>query len=132
MNNEAKLLFKDDFIKIINFEYHNYDIYYNTSFDIEVRSGCFCGQAPCEYDIKEFRRFVCELTEMYSMKKQTVTLNDICYGSTVKFEADKIGHIQISGEIFGSGMEHILKFSFTADQTVLKSFIEELQQLIAD
>ena len=95
-----------------------------------MRSGSFSGVAPCEYDIKEFQKFVQELLEMFDFKKQTVMLNDICYGSNVKFEADKTGHIEVSGKIFGEAMEHSLKFSFVTDQFVLKQFISELQNVI--
>ena len=67
---------------------------------------------------------------MYEFKKQKVTFNDICYGSSVKFEADKTGYITVSGEIFGEALEHSLKFSFVADRFVLKQFISELQNMI--
>ncbi len=126
----AKLIYGDNFLIINNFRYHQNDICYNTSFDLGVRSGFFGGLAPCEYDIKEFRKFVQDLLEMYDFKRQMVMLNDICYGSNVKFEADKTGHIEVSGEIFGKAMEHSLKFSFVVDQSVLKQFISELQNMI--
>ena len=61
----AKLIYEDNYLIINNFRYHQKDIYYNTSFDLEIRSSSFCGVAPCEYDIKEFRKFVEELLEMY-------------------------------------------------------------------
>lgn len=126
----AKLIYGDNYLMINNFIYHQKDIYYNTSFNLEIRSGFFGGVAPCEYDIKEFRSFVEELSEMYEFKKQIVMFNDICYGSNVKFEADKTGHITVSGEIFGKALKHSLKFSFVADQFVLKQFISELQNMI--
>ena len=66
---------------------------------------------------------------MYDFKKQIVMFNEICYGSNVKFEADKTGHITVSGEIFGEAMEHSLKFSFMIDQSVLDKFISELQNI---
>ena len=65
----AKLMFEDNYLIINNFICHQKDIYYNTSFHLEIRSGSFCGVAPCEYDIKEFRKFVQELLEMYKFKK---------------------------------------------------------------
>ena len=130
--NTAKLIYKDDCLIISNFAYHQEDIYYNTSFDLEVRSGAFSGVAACEYDIKEFRKLIQELLEMYDFKKQVVMLNDICYGSSVKFEADKTGHIEVSGEIFGEAMEHSLKFSFVTDQCALKQFISELKNMTND
>ena len=125
----AKLIYEDNYLMINNFIYHQQDIYYNTSFDLEIRSGSFIGVAPCEYDIKQFRKFVEELLEMYDFKKQIVMFNEICYGSNVKFEADKTGHITVSGEIFGEAMEHSLKFSFMIDQSVLDKFISELQNI---
>lgn len=127
---EATLLFGCDYLKIKNFEYHAKDTYYNTAFDLEVRSGVFCGQAPCEYNMQEFRGFVLELSEMYDLKRYTAHLNEIGYGSSVKFAADKIGHIEISGEIFGEARLHSLKFSFMADQTVIGQFITELRELV--
>ena len=125
----AKLIYEDNYLMINNFIYHQQDIYYNTSFDLEIRSGSFSGVAPCEYDIKKFRKFAEELLEMYDFKKQIVMFNEICYGSNVKFEADKTGHITVSGEIFGEAMEHSLKFSFMIDQSVLDKFISELQNI---
>ena len=58
---------------------------YNTTFSIRVVSGAFCGYASCEYDIKEFSRFVNEMEEIYSFKRSKAELNDICYGSKVIF-----------------------------------------------
>ena len=48
----AKLMYEDNYLMINNFIYHQNDTYYNTSFNLEIRSGFFCGVAPCEYDIK--------------------------------------------------------------------------------
>ena len=127
--NIAKLMYDDNYLIINNFIYHQQDIYYNTSFDLEICSGSFSGIAPCEYDIKEFQSFIKDLSEMHEFKKQIVMFNDICYGSSVKFEADKTGHITVSGEIFGEAMEHSLKFSFMIDQSVLDKFISELQNI---
>ncbi len=130
--NTAKLIYKNDYLVISDFIYNQEDEYYNTSFVLEVRSGCFSGIAPCEYEINEFRKFVCELSKMYDFQQQVVILNDICYGSTVKFEMDKTGHVEISGEIFGEAAVHSLQFSFVVDQSVLKQFIFELQKIISD
>ena len=103
---------------------------YNTTFSIRVVSGAFCGYASCEYDIKEFSRFVNEMEEIYSFKRSKAELNDICYGSKVVFEADKIGHLEISGEIFGEAAEQSLVFRFKADQTCLKDFIQTIKMYI--
>jgi len=127
----AQLIYEDNFLIIRNFDYHNEDAYYNTSFDIEVSSGNFKGLASCEYHFKDFKDFVTDLQKMYNFELQTVTLHEICYGSRIQFQADKTGHIEISGEIYGDAMEHRLKFIFNADQYVLKQFLSELQNMMA-
>ena len=126
----AEIVFKNNYLRITDFIYHKEDEYYNCSFDLQVKSGCFSGVAPCEYNMKDFVVFVDDITDVYNFKKQTAVLNDIGYGSSVTLEADKTGHIEISGEIYGYSMDHSLKFSFSADQTVLESFISELKQII--
>ena len=126
----ARLIYENNYLIIENFDYHNEDAYYNTTFDLQVSSGNFKGLASCEYNIKDFRKFVDELQKMYDFKLQTVVLHEICYGSRIQFQADKTGHIEITGEIYGDAMEHCLKFIFTVDQCVLKQFLSELQNLI--
>ena len=48
----------------------------------------------------------------------------------VVFEADKIGHLEISGEIFGEAAEQSLVFRFEVDQTCLKDFIQTIKMYI--
>lgn len=88
---------------------------YNTTFHIRVVSGSFSGYAFCEYDIKEFIRFVSEMGELYYFRRDKTELNDICYGSKVVFFMDKTGHLDIFGKIFGHAAEHCLEFRFAAD-----------------
>jgi len=104
---------------------------FNSSFCIRVVSGGFCGYAPCEYDVREFKRFVCEMEELYCFRRRQVELCDICYGSKVLFSTDRTGHIEISGEIFGSGALHSLSFTFEADQTCLSEFIKTVKGYIS-
>ncbi len=126
----ARLIYENNYLIIDNFDYHNKDAYYNTTFDLQVSSGNFKGLASCEYNIKDFRNFVADLQKMSDFELQTVTLHEICYGSRIQFQADKTGHIEITGEIYGDAMEHSLKFIFSVDQCVLKQFLSELQNMI--
>lgn len=102
---------------------------YNTSFNIKVISGLFSGVGDCEYDMKELIVFAIQINELYQFQRSNVKLHDICYGSWIDFEMDKLGHLTINGEIYGSAMVHSLKFEFTADQTSLKNFALSLQSL---
>ena len=129
--NCAELKYENDYIKIKNFIHHQNDVYYNTMFDLEVCSGGFFGTAPCEYFFGDFKKFIINLEKMYQFKKTSVKFNDIEYGNEVVFQMDKAGHIEVSGEIFGGECRlHTLKFSFTADQTVLGEFIRQMYKII--
>lgn len=130
----AELKHGDNLISIENFETYISEAErgnpYNTTFDIRVRSGAFCGYAGCEYDIKQFRILVGELREMYDFKRSSVELSEICYGSRVTFTMSKTGQIEVSGEIYGEAKEHSLTFVFSADQSSLLPFIEALEEMI--
>lgn len=99
---------------------------YNTSFNVKVTSGDFAGVAEFEYNIKDFIKFIKEIRDLYDFKLSQVELNDICYGSNIQFCLDKIGHITISGTIYGNSMEHCLTFIFTTDQTAIEVFCKSL------
>ncbi len=99
---------------------------YNSVFRLKIRSGDFSGAADCEIDIRDFREFARKIMDLYEFRIHEVLLSEIGYGSTVKFRMDPLGHLEIGGEIFGSGMDHSLKFSFPTDQTSLKPFADSL------
>ena len=99
---------------------------YNTSFHVHVVSEKFSGFSTFEYDIKEFLKFIREIKELYEFKRKVVELNDICYGSKIQFRLDNLGHLHISGMLYGDGMIHSLKFEFDTDQTALRPFCNAL------
>ena len=100
---------------------------YNCSFSIRVVSGEFSGLASgCECDYKEFKEFVTQLSELVDFKRSEVEFREIGYGSVLKFVGDERGHIEVSGKIYGKAMIHSMEFEFVTDQTVYKSFINEL------
>lgn len=99
---------------------------YNTTFNVKVVSGDFTGVSKFEYNIRDFIKFVKKINGLYDFKSKKVELNDICYGSNIQFCLDKMGHITISGKIYGNSMEHSLTFVFTTDQTAIKVFCKSL------
>lgn len=99
---------------------------YNTTFKVNVISGDFAGASEFEYNIKDFLEFVRDIKDLYDFKLKLVELNDICYGSYVQFSLSKTGGLTISGTIFGTAMEHSLKFEFTTDQTAIETFSNSL------
>ena len=102
---------------------------YNTTFRIHVVSGEFSGAGECECDIAKFKTFMEGMELLYGFGLSEVALLDIGYGTNVLFQMDKVGHVEISGEIFGEAMCQSLRFVFEADQTSLKPFIESLRPI---
>lgn len=126
--------FGKNYIEVANFKHYPEDAAnanpYNSGFNLYVLSGDFMGIGECEYDIKEFRRFVSELEEMYEFKRYSVELSEICYGAKIIFEMNRTGQINVSGTIYGSCMLHSMTFEFEADQTALPPFIKQLREIL--
>ena len=127
--NTAEIRYGSDLLAIENFKTYKEDAEqgnpYNTFFYDRIISGEFSGCAKYICDIKEFGAFVSKLKQIYDFKLDEAVLTDIGYGSSIVFKSDKRGHIKLSGKLLV--LEHSLTFSFNADQTVLKPFIEMLQ-----
>ncbi len=123
--------YNNNSIKIINFTHYAEDDIdgnpYNCTFTAKVVSNRFRGIAECECDYKEWLKFVDNLDKLYNFKINEVTLNDISYGSKVNFHLGNSGHLNISGILYGEHAEQSLHFTFTADQTCLVKFIDELK-----
>ena len=129
----AKLVYGDHYIALREFRHYEEDAKggnpYNTTFVLSVCSGAFRGEGYWECDIREFRAFIEELQKLYTFRGQNACLRDIGYGGNISFSMDHVGHMEISGEIYGNAMKHYLKFCFHADQTVLKDFADALATL---
>lgn len=133
---KAELTYLQNALVIENFTYYAEEEArgnpYNTTFTLRVVSGSFSGIANCEYDMKDFKRFILQLNELYDFKRTSVELSDICYGSNVVFALDKVGHLEIKGTIYGCAMEHSMTFVFTADQSALPPLIQTLSALVEE
>lgn len=132
----ARFEFGKNFLEITNFKHYPEDAAnanpYNSSFNLYVLSGDFMGIGECEYDIKEFRRFISELEEMYEFKRYSVELAEICYDAKIVFEMYRTGQINVSGTIYGACMLHSMTFEFKADQTALPLFIKGIKELLKE
>ena len=131
---DTRLAYGDNYLEVMDFCVYEKEVRkgnpYNTVFILVVHSCGFHGVAPWEYDIKDFSVFVSDLHKLYNFEIDHVLLNDICYGSQVHFTMDRAGHIEITGKIYGKAMIHSLEFCFNADQAVLKSFVDSLEELL--
>ena len=122
----------ENFLKFSDFRYSVKDEAcgnpYNFFFTARVSSDGFAGHAGWECDRKEFEKFVQSLQDLYDFRLPSAELNDIAYGSRIRFELDKTGHLTVSGTVIGHAAEHRLTFRFTADQTDLRTFITNLHK----
>ena len=130
----AKLSCSGNSIEIADFYHSKQDENngnpYNCTFNIYIKSGSFSGCADgCDYDYKEWKKFVNHLKNVVLNKAEQAVLHEIGYGSKIVFTGDGIGHIQVSGIIFGQGKIHTLQFEFFTDQTFFADFIRELECL---
>jgi hypothetical protein len=131
---KASFEYYGNIFEILNFthsvEDENTGNPYNCSFGIKIVSGNFSGYADnCEYDYKEWKKFINQLEALYNFKIKEVKMVEIGLGSTVLFRIDNLGHIEISGVIYGEAKEQSLTFAFEIDQTVLYDFLGELKKL---
>ena len=130
----ATLTFDDNKLEIIDFEHYASDEEagnpYNCYFRIKALSDGFSAlSAGCEYDSKALKRFIKELDELIDFKREAVHFEEYGYGSTITFSGDGMGHIKVSGVIYGEHRSQSLLFEFMTDQTVYPSFIKELRNL---
>lgn len=102
---------------------------YNSSFSVRVRSGPFSGVGQCVTDYKAFRRFITALRDVTDCKADEAVLEDYDYGGNVRFAGDGLGHVEVSGTIYGEGTLHSLTFSFPTDQTIYASFLRALERM---
>ena len=130
----ATLTFDENKLEIIDFEHYVSDEEagnpYNCYFRIKALSDGFSAlSAGCEYDYKALKLFIKELDELIDFKREAVHFEEYGYGSKLTFSGDGMGHIKVSGVIYGEHRSQSLLFEFMTDQTVYPSFIKELRNL---
>lgn len=113
---------------------------YSTVFKVRARSNGeddygergeeFSGAGSWECGIKEVRAFVGQLEEMDQLRGKYAELEDFSYGSSLRFELDRKGHIQVSGTLFGAHGDQSLNFAFLGDQTALGPFVDGLKEFL--
>ena len=102
---------------------------YGTEFKVRVCSngednyGEMCG-------IEEVRNFVGQLDEMNHLQGKHAEIKDVSYGGRLCFNLDRMGHVQVSGTLFGVYGIQSLKFEFTGDQTALGPFLDGLRECL--
>ncbi len=126
----AALEYGGNSLKIADFMYVPEDPEpYNCSFNMLVKSGLWAGCAVgCECGFLTIKTFADELSALYDFQRQAVAF-DAGYGNHLLFEMNGLGHLEISGEIYGNAGACYMKFRFQGDQTVLQDFIRQLKKM---
>ncbi|MBR5311577.1 MAG: hypothetical protein IKU40_01690 [Clostridia bacterium] len=101
---------------------------YNFFFTVRVSSNGFSGLTEWECDRKEFVKFVQSIQDLYDFRTSSAELNDIGYGSRIRFDLDRTGHITVTGTLYGHAASQTVTFRFTADQTDLHPFLTNLHK----
>ncbi len=122
----------ENFLKFSYFRYFAEDEAngnpYNFFFTVRVSSDGFRGHTRWECDRKEFLKFVQSVQNLYDFRDTSAELTDIGYGSRIRFELDKTGHLTVTGILYGHAVEHSVTFRFTVDQTDLHPFLTNLHK----
>ena len=101
---------------------------YNFFFTVRVSSDGFRGHTRWECARKEFVKFVQSAQDLYDFRCTSAELKDIGYGSRIRFEMDKTGHITVTGTLYGHAADQSVTFRFTADQSDLYTFLINLHK----
>ena len=106
------------------------DIQYptNTVLEIALHSGGFNGSTSMDIDIKEFKSFVCSLSDLYETLRGSAAITEPYGKQTIRFSSDHAGHIHVSGMICNNGQS--LQFENHFDQTFLKTFVSSLKEML--
>lgn len=88
-----------------------------------------------DIDIKQFKKFSNELLKVYNSLSGSARLKETYGNNFVEFKATNKGYIYVNGLLSNycrNGYEQKLKFENEFDQTYLKKFVNEINELSLD
>ncbi len=106
---------------------HLYTVEDYLTFNIKVKSGEFSGASNFCLLNKDILSIIDKLSNMKKDLKGHCELKDSDSDSYILIQMEKHGHLFISGQVGGSHEDHVMKFKYMADQTILIEFIEALK-----
>ena len=130
----ARLEFGGNLFEIKHF-FHSLEdersgIPYNCTFCMRVVSDGFSGESSgCECDHKDIKELAAQLRALIDFKADEAVFRELDYNSEIHFKGDGLGHITVSGILYGDLGRQSLNFSFETDQTVYPAFINSLKKL---
>jgi len=109
---------------------HLYTVHGYSTFNVKVKSGEFTGASNFCIPRERILSITETLSEMHKELKGRCEINDSDSDAYIVMEMDKLGHMYVCGQIGGSHEEHVLKFKYPTDQTVLVDLIRILKTLL--
>ena len=98
--------------------------------DLSIQSGGFACLGR-RFFFNDLMRFAKDMANLSKRLRGTATLGPDYEPDFVRFEATKLGHVIVSGDIEEHGEhQHLMKFSFETDQTYLHPFLESLESTL--
>lgn len=118
----------DCYLKIYNIEVFESDLEYpiNTVAAVSVLSNGFSGSVEFDLNIRSLANFSSEIKKMYETLNGHAELKEPYGFSNIMIKAETMGHFTISGKLDLTYPPNSLTFEFDIDQTMLKSFSENL------
>jgi hypothetical protein len=99
--------------------------------NLDIYSRAFSVSKEFYIEPMQMDKFLKEIEEMNKTLKGLALMKPLYEEEYIEFSCDKIGHINVKGEIFEhSEISQHLKFEFVTDQTCLPDFINDLRKCI--
>lgn len=99
------------------------------TFNIKIKSGDFSGASNFCISKENLNLIFNTLSNMYKKLEGRCEIFDNDSDSYITIDMNKLGHLNISGQIGGSYEDHFMKFKFSSDQTILLNLIQLLKPL---
>ncbi|MFC1894985.1 hypothetical protein ACFLYH_03485 [Candidatus Dependentiae bacterium] len=94
------------------------------AFNVQVKSGNFQGESNFCISKKEIISTLDVLSKMHSNLNGMCSIKDTDSDAYINIEVDNRGHCNVFGQIGGSHQDHLMRFKYCADQTLLYNLIK--------
>lgn len=114
--------------KILSIEFlYTSDEYVN--FILYAKSNSFEGASSFCVSKTMLSIAIKKLWDMHKNLDGLCEINDYDSDAFITFQINKLGHLLVHGQIGGSHQDHIMRFKYTIDQSILLNLIDQLEKL---
>lgn len=102
----------------------------NFTFDLTVISKNFSGMSHFCIRVDQIKQLCTDLSSIHLTLSGNTKLEDNDSDSFIEFNAEKNGHLLVSGQVGGSHEDHFVRFKFYTDQTCIPALITDFTRLL--